>query len=252
MQSNQFQVISAASDGACSGNPGPGGWGVLIRYENGKVEEFGGFEPNTTNNRMELKATLKAFERLKELSLHPKIIIKTDSKYVINGLSKWIVNWKKKGWLTASGKAVLNQDLWKKLDKSQLKEVKLVYVKGHSGDEDNERVDKIAVAYSKNKETELNLSKRQNATNLEKKDELKERSPHNIKKLFSRLEIINAFAEKGYGLTSKEISELLNYPIEEVESKSNTWEWRQWLIEPITSELWKLKIKTHNNQIKNN
>ena len=149
MTNKTERVISAATDGACSGNPGPGGWGALIRFEDGKIEEFGGFEPQTTNNRMELKAALIILEKLNSLPLHPKLTIRTDSKYLIDGFEKWIINWKKKGWKTASGKPVLNKDLWEALDKYRLNTVRLEYVKGHSGDPDNERVDKIAVSFSK-------------------------------------------------------------------------------------------------------
>ncbi len=150
MESNHGLVVAAATDGACSGNPGPGGWGALIRFEDGTVKEFGGFEANTTNNRMELTAAIEVLKRLQDLPLHPKLTLRTDSKYLIDGLEKWITNWKKKGWKTASGKPVLNQDLWETLDQARLTNVALEYVKGHSGDPDNDRVDKIAVSFSKN------------------------------------------------------------------------------------------------------
>tara|TARA_Y100001968_G_scaffold297456_1_gene306473 strand:- start:69292 stop:69768 length:477 start_codon:yes stop_codon:yes gene_type:complete len=149
------KVIAAASDGACSGNPGPGGWGYLIRFEDGSVKELGGFAPNTTNNRMELKAALEVFHELKNLPCHPSLKIRTDSKYLIDGLEVWMKGWKKKGWRTAAGKQVLNQDLWKALDMARLENVKLEYVKGHSGDPDNDRVDKIAVSFSKRIEIKL-------------------------------------------------------------------------------------------------
>ncbi len=143
------QVIAAATDGACSGNPGPGGWGALIRFEDGTIQEFGGYEAQTTNNRMELQAAIEVLKELKQLDRHPTLTIRTDSKYLINGFDTWMQGWKKKGWKTASGKAVLNQDLWKVLDESRLSNVSLKYVKGHNGDPDNERVDDIAVSFSK-------------------------------------------------------------------------------------------------------
>ena len=152
-------VVSASTDGACSGNPGPGGWGVLIKFQDGSVHEFGGHEAQTTNNRMELKAALELLRKLKKLSLHKDLTIKTDSKYLIDGFEKWIQGWKKKGWKTASGKQVLNQDLWEALDEARLNNVKLEYVKGHSGDIDNERVDKIAVCFSKKIKIELKSPK---------------------------------------------------------------------------------------------
>ena len=98
---------------------------------------------------MELYAALKVFEHIRNLPRSKNLILKTDSKYLIDGLNLWINNWKKKGWLTASKKPVLNQDLWKALDKAKLNGVHLEYVKGHSGDNDNDRVDKIAVSFSK-------------------------------------------------------------------------------------------------------
>ncbi|WP_269622273.1 ribonuclease H family protein [Prochlorococcus marinus] len=142
-------VIAAATDGACSGNPGPGGWGAILRFEDGTIEEFGGFAENTTNNRMELYAALSILKKLENLPRHPNLKIRTDSKYLIDGFEKWIIGWKQKGWKTAAGKKVLNQDLWKALDNSRLPDVSLEYVKGHSGDPDNERVDYIAVSFSK-------------------------------------------------------------------------------------------------------
>ena len=143
------RVVAAATDGACSGNPGPGGWGALIRFEDGSVEEFGGADPATTNNRMELQAALAMLERLAELPRHPDLTLRTDSKYLIDGLGSWMAGWKRKGWKTAAGKPVLNQDLWQSLDAARLSDVPLTYVKGHSGDPDNDRVDQIAVAFSK-------------------------------------------------------------------------------------------------------
>ncbi len=149
MMNTHGQVIAAATDGACSGNPGPGGWGALIRFEDGCIEEFGGFEAQTTNNRMELQAALSTLKKLKNLKRHPNLSIRTDSKYLIDGFEKWIKGWKKKGWKTSAGKQVLNQDLWKQLDNARLENVRLEYVKGHSGDNDNDRVDEIAVSFSK-------------------------------------------------------------------------------------------------------
>ena len=110
MVDGRGRVVAAATDGACSDNPGPGGWGAMLRFEDGSVEEFGGHEPDTTNNRMELQAALAVLQRLKELPRHPDLTLRTDSKYLIDGLGSWIKGWKRKGWKTA-GKPVLNQDL---------------------------------------------------------------------------------------------------------------------------------------------
>ena len=129
MREGSGRVVAAATDGACSGNPGPGGWGALLRFEDGSVEEFGGYSAATTNNRMELQAALSVLERLQELPCHPDLKIRTDSKYLIDGLGKWMVGWKRKGWRTAAGKPVLNQDLWQALDRARIEGVSLAYVK---------------------------------------------------------------------------------------------------------------------------
>ena len=97
------KVVAAACDGACSGNPGPGGWGALLRFADGSVRELGGADPATTNNRMELTAALALLRELRELPRHPDLVIRTDSRYLIDGLERWIHGWKRKGWRTASG-----------------------------------------------------------------------------------------------------------------------------------------------------
>ncbi|CAK0767250.1 ribonuclease HI [Azospirillaceae bacterium] len=136
-----LKVVEIFTDGACSGNPGPGGWGVLLRYGEAERELWGG-ENNTTNNRMELMAAIQALEALKwsvSVRLH------TDSTYVRDGVTKWIVGWKAKGWLTANREPVKNQDLWKRLDEARLRhKVEFIWVRGHSGHVDNERVDALA------------------------------------------------------------------------------------------------------------
>ena len=143
------RVIAAACDGACSGNPGPGGWGALLRFEDGAVRELGGADPATTNNRMELTAALALYETLRDLPRHPELVIRTDSRYLIDGLQKWLPGWKRKGWRTASGGQVLNRDLWERLERARLADVRLVHVRGHSGDVDNDRCDAIAVAFAR-------------------------------------------------------------------------------------------------------
>ena len=129
------------TDGACSGNPGPGGWGATIKLGDETFEIFGG-EDNTTNNRMELIAAIKALEYLNE---NHKITLYTDSNYVKDGITKWIFNWKKNNWKTSAKKPVKNNDLWIQLDEIQNKrEVKWSWVKGHSGNLGNERADELA------------------------------------------------------------------------------------------------------------
>lgn len=134
-------VVEIFADGACRGNPGPGGWGALMRYKGNEKELFGA-EPETTNNRMELTAVIKALESMKRPSV---INITLDSKYVLDGIQSWIENWKKRGWKTASKKPVKNEDLWKQLDQlSQQHQITWNWVKGHSGHDENERVDQLA------------------------------------------------------------------------------------------------------------
>ena len=129
------------TDGACSGNPGPGGWGATIKIGDETFEIFGG-EDNTTNNRMELIAAIKALEYLNE---NHKITLYTDSSYVKDGITKWIFNWKKNNWKTSAKKPVKNSDLWIQLDEIQNKrEVKWNWVKGHAGNLGNERADELA------------------------------------------------------------------------------------------------------------
>jgi ribonuclease HI len=151
------------ADGACSGNPGPGGWGVIIVTPGGEVTELGGHEPGTTNNRMELTAVGKALRHL-ERTPGP-VHIYTDSTYVIQGITRWVFGWSRRGWKTAEGGEVANALYWKRLmallaerKKSFAAEASLVewrYVRGHVGVPGNERVDEIAVAFSKGKSTKL-------------------------------------------------------------------------------------------------
>ena len=140
--------LFAYTDGACSGNPGPGGWGVLLCAMDGKTvvkeRELNGGEAETTNNRMELMAAIYALETLKRAS---KITIVTDSDYVKKGATRWISGWKRNGWETSTRKPVKNVDLWQRLDKAQDgHDVIWKWVKGHAGHPENERADKLARA----------------------------------------------------------------------------------------------------------
>jgi ribonuclease HI len=129
------------TDGACSGNPGPGGWGCLLRWKGVEHEIYGG-ERNTTNNRMELMAAIRALESLKRPT---NVRLFTDSTYVRDGITKWIHGWKKNGWRTSDRKPVKNEDLWRRLEASLVSHtVEWRWVKGHSGHPDNERVDELA------------------------------------------------------------------------------------------------------------
>lgn len=130
------------TDGACKGNPGPGGWGAVLQAGGGHEKELWGGEPNTTNNRMELMAAIMALEALKRPC---KVELHTDSKYVMQGITEWMRGWKARGWLTADKKPVKNADLWQRLDAARLRhDVKWRWVKGHAGHELNERADQLA------------------------------------------------------------------------------------------------------------
>lgn len=140
------------TDGSSRGNPGPGGWGAIV-LKGHKVEELGGRDSKTTNNRMELTAVIEA---LKKIDTQNEIKVFTDSEYLINGITKWVFGWNSKGWKTASGGDVLNKDLWKELlEVSSNKEIEWKKVKGHSGHDANERVDDIATDFADGKDFRL-------------------------------------------------------------------------------------------------
>lgn len=136
-----MKAVEAHTDGACLGNPGPGGWGALLRY-GAKERELSGGEPDTTNNRMELMAAIAALEALTEPC---QVALHTDSRYVQQGISEWLPNWVRRGWKTAAGAPVKNQDLWQRLHAAAARHrIEWKWVKGHNGDPDNERVDTLA------------------------------------------------------------------------------------------------------------
>jgi len=129
------------TDGACKGNPGPGGWGALIVYNSSEKEFYGG-EQHTTNNRMEMMAAIQA---LSQLTSPCDVVLTTDSQYLRQGITQWIVNWKKRGWKTAAKQPVKNKDLWQQLDELvQGHSISWNWVKGHSGHRENERADELA------------------------------------------------------------------------------------------------------------
>ena len=131
------------TDGACSGNPGPGGWGALLRYK-GKEKELSGSANPTTNNQMEMMAAIQALESLKRSC---KVKLTTDSTYVRQGITEWLANWKRNGWKTAAKKPVKNAELWQRLEKAAAPhEVEWHWVKGHSGHAENDRADALATA----------------------------------------------------------------------------------------------------------
>ena len=135
------KTVEIFTDGGCRGNPGPGGWGTLLRYGKNEKELYG-YEAETTNNRMELMAAIKGLEVLDQPC---NVVLTTDSQYVRQGISQWMDNWKKRGWKTAAKKPVKNKDLWQRLDEAtQQHKIDWKWVKGHSGHIENDRVDALA------------------------------------------------------------------------------------------------------------
>lgn len=139
-----MKFVEIYSDGACSGNPGPGGWGAILRCD-GREKELSGGEPHTTNNRMELTGVIEALSALK---FPCKVRVTTDSKYVVDGIEKnWAKSWQKRGWKKSDGKPALNPDLWEQLlQLLEVHDVEFCWIKGHAGHEENERCDRMAVA----------------------------------------------------------------------------------------------------------
>jgi ribonuclease HI len=136
-----MKTVTLITDGACKGNPGPGGWACILRYNQHKKELYGS-EPRTTNNRMELRAVIEGLRAVKEPC---RVTVITDSQYVKNGITSWIHKWKRKGWKTATGTPVLNRELWMELDGQVSRhEVTWEWVKGHADHEDNNRCDELA------------------------------------------------------------------------------------------------------------
>lgn len=203
---NQKSQIIIFTDGASRGNPGPGGWGVVMVYKSGvedfKVVELGGREEHTTNNRMELTAAIKSLEF--SYTLNPKpytLTIYTDSKYLIDGITKWIFSWEKRNWVTKNKEPVLNKDLWEKLlELTKFREIEWKYVGGHSGIAGNERADQIATEFADGRATNLfsgDISKYKidilNLNGEEKKKSSKNRSRS---KAYSYLSMVEGVIEK--------------------------------------------------------
>ena len=231
-------AIEAATDGACSGNPGPGGWGGLIIFDDKSELEIGGSEQNTTNNRMELTAAIKTLEKLKTYKLKENFKLRTDSKYVIEGYTKWIINWKRNGWKTSSGKSVQNLDLWQKIDQLRINGLVMEYVKGHSGDKQNDRVDKIATNYSKGISLESKSKESESSADFFEKN-----APSEIQELFSRNELIQKFADKKYLLSSPELSTLLGEENHLKIKLYSLFEWRNWRLIPKDKKYWIIEKK---------
>jgi ribonuclease HI len=246
------------TDGACSGNPGPGGWGVVIQFTDGSYHELGGRAPQSTNNRMELQASIEALKALKTLSLSTlEASLHTDSEYVKNGITKWLPNWKRRGWKTAQGKAVLNQDLWEVLDELNSDRIQWHYIRAHVGHPGNERADAIARAFSLGQPLSLRqidpdrpMAEHPPETSTSVSLELEQGRPsemraHHLRDLLEILEMADAIATQGYLITSAELADLMDIHASAVTSRGDQWVWRNWDVSRARREgnqiLWQLK-----------
>ena len=264
------------TDGACSGNPGPGGWGTVVYFTDGGIQELGGGDRATTNNRMELQAAIDGLGYYVESGQKQPIVLYTDSEYVKNGITKWISGWKKKGWKTSTGKPVLNQDLWEALDELHSNQVEWRYVKGHSGNEGNDRCDEIARSYSHNspiplKQYQPGEIKRsipvvtpvvtpvvipvvaQMANPIEPANieptvksiteptaepiEPSLNSPMQLlRETLERLRMADESAKNQYLLTTQELATLVQLTPKTVSAHKDDWVWRSWLISRVREE----------------
>ncbi len=269
-------IQSIYTDGACSGNPGPGGWGTVIYFTDGSVHELGGAEPQTTNNRMEMQAAIAALDYLLLSGQTEATSLYTDSEYVKNGITQWLAGWKKKGWKTSTGKPVLNQDLWKALDDLQSKvnqrlQLQWRYVKGHSGDRGNDRCDQIARAFSLGQMPELMIAAKEfqqfdhsltvnpeaetvqsshelSAVLLDASSEMVDSNipdvlevPREIKvaqlrNVVETLHMADEIARQGYLITSSELADLMDVNASAVTSRGDNWVWRNWVISRVRRE----------------
>lgn len=231
-------IAKIYTDGACSGNPGPGGWGTIIYFTDGRVQDIGGATPNTTNNRMELQASIVALEAYEASGQTQPITLYTDSEYVRNGITKWISGWKKKGWKTAAGKPVMNQDLWQELDELNSSKITWQYVKGHSGDPGNERADAIAVkcAHSQQSIGSITLDPSgepmtQTAPTPQTMTPTPtEPTPTGLADSLERLRMADTIATQGYLITTAELAELVGLSPSTIADRTEDWTWRNWLI----------------------
>lgn len=267
------KIQSVYTDGACIGNPGPGGWGVAVYFADGSVHEMGAAEPATTNNRMEMQAAIAALELLSATQPQEAVTLYTDSEYLINGITKWIKGWKRKGWRTSQGQPVLNQDLWETLDKLNHRGIHWQHVRGHNGNAGNERCDAIARAFASSKTPSLRYS-----SNLEKfgspsttanwtetiqSNNLASNSPilnvamsdsnasvtndgleslpsevrvANLTHLIETLRIADEVATKGYLIASSELADLMDVNASAVTAKGDNWVWRNWIVSRVRRE----------------
>jgi ribonuclease HI len=274
------EIQSLYSDGACKGNPGPGGWGAVAYFDDGSVAELGGREGATTNNRMEMQAAIEAVKFFLQTGQTTPCTLYTDSEYTIKGITSWLKGWKSKGWKTAAGKPVVNQDLWETLDElsnevrrqTQGKPLRWEYVRGHTGNVGNERCDAIASSYAVGKPISLRsptnfqsiststpeppMSLPSTPANSNKITE--EHHPHhegdnlprservaNLHYTIETLHIAEEIAAEGYFITSAELADLMDINAGAVTSRGDHWIWRNWIVSRARKEgnqiLWQLE-----------
>ncbi len=271
--SNYDKISRIYTDGACSGNPGNGGWGVVICYDDGTIEELGGSERETTNNRMEMQAAIAALEFFRTKAQKEAITLLTDSEYLEKGITQWIHGWKKKGWKTSSGNPVLNQDLWQQLDALNSVNVKWQHVKAHAGNTYNERCDTIARTFSLGKTPKLQQNSARLAVSAANLVEYSQNSEimavnsdmdinahvpgdaldtlpretrvNQLQNLIETLHIADEIATKGYLITSSELADLMDVNASAVTSRGDHWPWRNWIVSRVRREgnqiLWQLE-----------
>ncbi len=271
------KIQSIYTDGACTGNPGPGGWGVVVYFTDGSVYEMGDAAAQTTNNRMEMAAAIAALKLLQASGQTQAVTLHTDSEYLINAVTKWIKGWKKKGWKKADGNPVLNQDLLATLDQLNSNQVTWEHVRGHAGNIGNERCDEIARSYAKGKPTSLQqsdlaskvtelsespttstltynypptVSVASDITIMEPSTPTTEELPREIRvaqlrNLVETLHIADEIAEKGYLIASSELADLMDVHASAVTSRGDQWRWRNWIVSRVRREgnqiLWELE-----------
>ena len=269
------EIKAIYTDGACSGNPGPGGWGTVIYFMDGSVHEIGGYEPETTNNRMEMQAAIAALQFLQQHDYDTPIELNTDSKYLIQGITQWMRGWKRKGWKTAAGKAVLNKDLWLELDEltqnlkaDQKVAIDWKYVKGHAGNVGNERCDDIARSFSQKRATSLKQSigsakkplsatpktaptpkiadktktkpSQQTEILLPKIDttlsDMSDTRINRVSNMLTLLQTADELAKQGYLITTSELVVLTGVSASELAKRGDDWTWRNWTVSCVSSE----------------
>ncbi len=276
---SERKVKSVYTDGACLGNPGRGGWAVVVHFTDGSVYEMGGIEPETTNNRMELQGAIAALRLVVASGQTEAVTIFTDSEYLRKGITQWIQTWKKKGWKTSQGKPVQNQDLWESLDQLNSEMILWEYVPAHTGDPNNERCDAIAKAFAQGRSVSLTQSSIANGLSslsppteqnaLQSTDvaldssmtdltasatplstEGSENLPRDVRvtqlrNLIETLRIADEVANQGYLITSSELADLMDVNASAVTSRGDRWAWRNWVVSRVRREgnqiLWQLE-----------